>query len=104
MRTCSQKNTGEHSGPTEVSLGTRKSLARCLGHVGVRSGSPSASEAKAAGSEDKHLASRIVAFNEGIIPWLGRRERPKGSRANPNNRKGHRETDTYRTAKHHHEI
>ena len=41
MRTCSQKNTGEHSGPTEVSLHTRKFLARCLGHVGVRSGSPS---------------------------------------------------------------
>jgi hypothetical protein len=30
MRTCSQKNTGEHLGPTEVSLHTR---AVCLRHL-----------------------------------------------------------------------
>jgi hypothetical protein len=30
MRTCSQKNTGEHLGPTEVSLDTR---AVCLKHL-----------------------------------------------------------------------
>jgi len=39
-----------------------------------------------------------------IIEWLERRERRKGSRANPDNSQGHREADTYRTAKHHHEI
>jgi len=39
-----------------------------------------------------------------IIEWLERRERRKGSRANPDNRQGYREADTYRTAKHHHEI
>jgi hypothetical protein len=50
---------------------------------------------------DKHLASRIVAVDDEIISWLRRR---KGSRANPDNRQGHREADTYRTAKHHHEI
>jgi hypothetical protein len=53
---------------------------------------------------DTHLACRIVAFDDGIINWLLRRERRKGSRANPDNRQGHREADTYRTAKHHHEI
>jgi hypothetical protein len=50
---------------------------------------------------DKHLASRIVAIDDEIISWLRRR---KGSGANPDNRQGHREADTYRTAKHHHEI
>jgi hypothetical protein len=50
---------------------------------------------------DLHLASRIVAVDDEIISWLRRR---KGSRANPDNRQGHREADTYRTAKHHHEI
>ena len=50
---------------------------------------------------DNYLASGIVTVDDEIISWLPRR---KGSRANPDNRQGHREADTYRTAKHHHEI
>jgi hypothetical protein len=53
---------------------------------------------------NKHLASIIHSVDDEIIAWLERRERRKGSRANPDNRQGHREADTYRTAKHHHEI
>jgi hypothetical protein len=37
MRTCSQKSTGEHSGPTEVRLHTG---AVCLGHLAERSPLP----------------------------------------------------------------
>ena len=54
---------------------------------------------------DTHLASIIDCVDDEIFDWLQRRERRrKGSRANPDNRQGHRQSDTYRTAKHHHEI
>jgi len=52
------------------------------------------------------LASQgaFLASNEEIIARLERRERRKWSRANPDDRHGHRDADTHRTAKHHHEI
>lgn len=53
---------------------------------------------------DRHLASIIHCIDDEIVAWLARRERRKGSRANPDNRQGHREADAYRTANHHHKI
>jgi hypothetical protein len=52
------------------------------------------------------LASQgaFLASNEEIIAWPKRRERRKWSRANPDDRHGHRDADTHRTAKHHREI
>jgi len=44
----------------------------------------------------------VHCVDDEIFEWLERRERRKGSRANPDNRQGHRSADTYRTAKHHH--
>ncbi len=53
----------------------------------------------------RHLASTIHCVDGEIFEWLKRRERRrKGSRANPDNRQGHRSADTQRTAKHHREI
>jgi hypothetical protein len=43
---------------------------------------------------DKHFAATVHCVDDEIIEWLERRERRKGSRANPNNRQGHREADT----------
>jgi hypothetical protein len=53
---------------------------------------------------DTHLAVTIHCVDDEIIQWLQRRERRKGSRANPDNRHGHREADTHRAAEYPYEI
>jgi hypothetical protein len=53
---------------------------------------------------DTHLACIIHGIDDDIFDLLRRRERRKGSRANPDNHQGHREANTHCTAKQHREI